>query len=51
MTMVKNQETRSHVEWILGLGVPTLPFFSLVFTKDWSGDYPYHTIWHKEEIG
>jgi hypothetical protein len=46
--VVKNQGTRSHAEWIWGTEVPRLPLFSLTFTEFWSGNYSFHTIWHKE---
>jgi hypothetical protein len=49
--VVKNQGTRSHAEWIWGIEVPRLPLFSLVFTEFWSGNYAFHTIWHKETTG
>jgi hypothetical protein len=49
--VVKNQGTRSHIEWIWGIEVPRLPLFSLVFTEFWSGNYAFHTIWHKETTG
>jgi hypothetical protein len=49
--VVKNQGTRSHVEWIWGTEVPQLPLFSLTFTEFWSGNYSFHTIWHKETTG
>jgi hypothetical protein len=49
--VVKNQGTRSHAEWISGIEVPRLPLFSLVFTEFWSGNYAFHTIWHKETTG
>jgi hypothetical protein len=49
--VVRNQGTRSHAEWIWGTEVPRLPLFSLAFTKLWSGNYSFHTIWHKETTG
>jgi hypothetical protein len=49
--VVKNQGTRSHAEWIWGTEVPRLPLFSLAFTELWSGNYSFHTIWHKETTG
>jgi hypothetical protein len=49
--MVKNQGTRLHAEWIWGTEVPRLPLFSLAFTEFWSGNYSFHTIWHKETTG
>jgi hypothetical protein len=49
--VVKNQGTRSHVEWIWGTEVPRLPLFSLAFTEFWSGNYSFHTIWHNETTG
>jgi hypothetical protein len=49
--VVKNQGTRSHAEWIWGTEVPQLPLFSLAFTEFWSGNYSFHTIWHKETTG
>jgi hypothetical protein len=49
--VVRNQGTRSHAEWIWGTEVPQLPLFSLAFTEFWSGNYPFHTIWHKETTG
>jgi hypothetical protein len=49
--VVKNQETRSHAEWIWGTEVPRLPLFSLAFTEFRSGNYSFHTIWHKETTG
>jgi hypothetical protein len=49
--VVRNQGTRSHVEWIWGIEVPRLPLFSLAFTEFWSGNYSFHTIWHKETTG
>jgi hypothetical protein len=49
--VVKNQGTRSHAEWISGTEVPRLPLFSLAFTEFWSGNYAFHTIWHKETTG
>jgi hypothetical protein len=49
--MVKNQGTRSHAKWIWGTEVPQLPLFSLAFTEFWSGNYSFHTIWHKETTG
>jgi hypothetical protein len=49
--VVINQGTRSHAEWIWGTEVPRLPLFSLAFTELWSGNYSFHTIWHKETTG
>jgi hypothetical protein len=49
--VVRNQGTRSHAEWIWGTEVPRLPLFSLAFTEFWSGNYSFHTIWHKETTG
>jgi hypothetical protein len=49
--VVRNQGTRSHAEWIWGIEVPRLPLFSLAFTEFWSGNYSFHTIWHKETSG
>jgi hypothetical protein len=49
--VVRNQETRSHAEWIWGTEVSRLPLFSLAFTEFWSGNYSFHTIWHKEITG
>jgi hypothetical protein len=46
--VVRNQGTRSHAEWIWGTEVQRLPLFSLAFTEFWSGNYSFHTIWHKE---
>jgi hypothetical protein len=43
--VVRNQGTRSHVEWIWGTEVLRLPLFSLAFTEFWSGNYSFHTIW------
>jgi hypothetical protein len=49
--VVRNQGTCSHVERIWGTEVLRLPLFSLAFTEFWSGNYSFHTIWHKETIG
>jgi hypothetical protein len=49
--VVRNQGTRSHAEWIWGTEVLRLPLFSLAFTEFWSGNYSFHTIWHKETTG
>jgi hypothetical protein len=49
--VVRNQGTRSYAEWIWGIEVPQLPLFSLAFTEFWSGNYSFHTIWHKETTG
>jgi hypothetical protein len=49
--VVRNQGTRSYAEWIWGTEVPQLPLFSLAFTKLWSRNYSFHTIWHKERTG
>jgi hypothetical protein len=49
--VVKNQGTHSHAEWIWGTEVPRLLLFSLAFTEFWSGNYSFHTIWHKETTG
>jgi hypothetical protein len=51
LIVVKNQGTRSHAEWIWGTEVPRLPLFYLAFTEFWSGNYSFHTIWHKETTG
>jgi hypothetical protein len=51
VVVVRNQGTRSHVEWIWSTEVPQLPLFSLAFTEFWSGNYYFHTIWHKKTTG